>query len=44
MGGIVDVISSIANEVRNLANQSANATAQISKEIEGMQTVLVEVV
>ena len=29
----------VAGEVKNLANQSANATAQISKEIEGMQAV-----
>ncbi|HRJ60107.1 MAG TPA: methyl-accepting chemotaxis protein [Azospirillaceae bacterium] len=34
----------VANEVKNLANQSANATAQISKEIEGMQSVSGEVV
>lgn len=29
----------VAGEVKNLASQSANATAQISKEIEGMQAV-----
>lgn len=34
----------VAGEVKNLANQSANATAQISKEIEGMQSVSGEVV
>jgi methyl-accepting chemotaxis protein len=34
----------VANEVKNLANQSANATAQISNEIEGMQTVSNDVV
>ncbi len=34
----------VANEVKNLANQSANATAQISKEIDGMQAVSGDVV
>ncbi len=34
----------VATEVKNLANQSAAATAQISKEIEGMQTVSGDVV
>lgn len=34
----------VANEVKNLANQSANATAQISNEIEGMQAVSSDVV
>ncbi|PWC78256.1 PAS domain-containing methyl-accepting chemotaxis protein [Azospirillum sp. TSH64] len=34
----------VANEVKNLANQSANATAQISREIEGMRSVSGDVV
>jgi methyl-accepting chemotaxis protein len=34
----------VATEVKNLANQSANATAQISKEIDGMQSVSTDVV
>lgn len=34
----------VANEVKNLANQSANATAQISREIDGMQSVSHDVV
>ncbi|TWB16885.1 methyl-accepting chemotaxis sensory transducer with Pas/Pac sensor [Nitrospirillum amazonense] len=34
----------VATEVKNLATQSANATQQISDEIEGMQAVSVEVV
>ncbi|KAA0580803.1 PAS domain-containing methyl-accepting chemotaxis protein [Azospirillum sp. Sh1] len=34
----------VANEVKNLANQSANATAQISHEIEGMRSVSSDVV
>jgi PAS domain S-box-containing protein len=34
----------VAGEVKNLANQSANATAQISNEIEGMQKVSGDVV
>ncbi|CAO3406103.1 methyl-accepting chemotaxis protein [Azospirillum largimobile] len=34
----------VANEVKNLANQSANATAQITREIEGMRSVSGDVV
>jgi methyl-accepting chemotaxis protein len=34
----------VANEVKNLAKQAADATGQISKEIDGMQTVTREVV
>ncbi|MBP2298163.1 methyl-accepting chemotaxis protein [Azospirillum picis] len=34
----------VANEVKNLASQSAKATAQISREIDGMQAVSTDVV
>ncbi|MBC7908423.1 MAG: PAS domain-containing methyl-accepting chemotaxis protein [Rhodospirillaceae bacterium] len=34
----------VANEVKNLANQAAKATEQISKEIEGVQSISGEVV
>jgi methyl-accepting chemotaxis protein len=34
----------VANEVKNLANQAAKATGQISKEIEGVQSISSEVV
>lgn len=34
----------VANEVKNLASQSAKATAQISREIDDMQSVSLEVV
>ena len=34
----------VANEVKNLANQAAKATEQISKEIEGVQSISSEVV
>jgi len=34
----------VANEVKNLANQAARATDQITKEIEGVQTISADVV
>jgi len=34
----------VANEVKNLANQAAKATGQITKEIEGVQSISGEVV